>query len=175
MFLHHFIFPLYYLHTGLLTLILINVQYLRNVVFSFEKSSNGQHHSTSDSSCPIEKFSQAKFLIPSTLQHYYDFILIRHSQTQLIFHFQLMWEVFLKFTGYNKVLQRCSRTENSATKPTVCVHFTTISAKQFYRNTGWLTIAPIIPQLKFYKFHVVVFSQKSSFLLFLIFSVKALK
>ena len=28
--------------------------------------------------------------------HYYDCILISHSQPQLIFHFQLMWEVFFK-------------------------------------------------------------------------------
>ena len=37
----------------MLTLILINVQYLKNVVFSFENGSNGQNHSTSDSYCPI--------------------------------------------------------------------------------------------------------------------------
>ena len=42
--------------------------------------------------------------------------------------------------------------------------------KQFY-----LTIAPIIPQLKFHKFHVFFFPQKNTLLLLLIFSVKALK
>ena len=29
--------------------------------------------------------------------HYYDWILIKHSQPRSIFHFQLMWEVLLKF------------------------------------------------------------------------------
>ena len=33
----------------MLILILIDVQYLRNVVFNFEKGSNGQNYSTSDS------------------------------------------------------------------------------------------------------------------------------
>ena len=42
------------------------------------------------------------------------------TQFQLIFHFQLMWEVFLKFKR-RQVLQKCSRTENSAAKPSVCV------------------------------------------------------
>ena len=36
----------------MLILILIDVQYIQNVVFSFEKSSNGQNHSSSDSHHP---------------------------------------------------------------------------------------------------------------------------
>ena len=44
-------------------LILINVQYLQNVVFSFEKCWNGQNHYLSDSHHPIKK-SPAKFYSP---------------------------------------------------------------------------------------------------------------
>ena len=39
----------------MLILISIDVQYLQNVVFSFEKCSNGQNHSLSDSHLPIKK------------------------------------------------------------------------------------------------------------------------
>ena len=48
-------------------LILINVQYFQNVVFSFEKGLSGQNHSLSDSQHPIEKFSPGKFHIPLCL------------------------------------------------------------------------------------------------------------
>ena len=37
----------------MLILVLINVQYILNVVFSFEKGSNDQNHSSSDSHHPI--------------------------------------------------------------------------------------------------------------------------
>ena len=47
----------------MLILILIDVQYLQNVVFSFEKYLNGQHHSLSDFHHPISP--PAKFPIPS--------------------------------------------------------------------------------------------------------------
>ena len=43
----------------------------------------------------------------------------------------------------------------------------------FLQKTGWLRIAPIFPQLEFYKFQVVMFSEKNTSLLLLIFSVKA--
>ena len=46
----------------MLILILINVQYLHNVVFSFEKSLSGQNHSFSDS-----QHSPGKFPIPLPL------------------------------------------------------------------------------------------------------------
>ena len=39
----------------MLILILVDVQYLHNVGFSFEKGSNGQNHSFSDSYRLIEK------------------------------------------------------------------------------------------------------------------------
>ena len=45
----------------MLLFILINVQYLQNVVFSFEKGLSGQNHSLSDSHHLIEKFSQVNF------------------------------------------------------------------------------------------------------------------
>ena len=49
-----FILPLYSLYTlTILLLILINVQYLQNVVFSFDKGLSGQIHSLSDSHHPI--------------------------------------------------------------------------------------------------------------------------
>ena len=47
----------------MLILILIDVQYLQNVVFSFEKYLNGQHLSLSDFHHPINP--PAKFPIPS--------------------------------------------------------------------------------------------------------------
>ena len=51
----------------MLILILIDVQYLPKVVFNFEKGSNGQKHSSSDSHHPIRKFPPAKFPIPLQL------------------------------------------------------------------------------------------------------------
>ena len=37
----------------MLVVVLIDVQYIQNVVVSFEKGSNGQNHSSSDSHHPI--------------------------------------------------------------------------------------------------------------------------
>ena len=53
----------------MLILILINGQYLENVVFSFEKGSSGQNHSLSDSHNTIEPLppSLGKFPIPLPL------------------------------------------------------------------------------------------------------------
>ena len=48
----------------MLILILIDVQYLQNLVFSFEKGSNVQKHSLSDSHPSIIKFPQQNFLFP---------------------------------------------------------------------------------------------------------------
>ena len=58
-----FISTPYSLYTQvMLILILINVQYLQNVVFSFEGGSNGQNHSSSGSHHLIKKFpSQQHF------------------------------------------------------------------------------------------------------------------
>ena len=51
-----FILTSYFLYTQvMLILILINVQYLQNVLFSFEKSLNGQIHSPLDSHHQIKK------------------------------------------------------------------------------------------------------------------------
>ena len=47
----------------MLILILNDVQYLQNVAFSFEKGSNGQNHSSSDSHHLMKKFPLAKFPI----------------------------------------------------------------------------------------------------------------
>ena len=47
----------------MLILILIDFQYLQNVVFSFVKGLNGQMHYSSDSNHPIKK-TPAKFPIP---------------------------------------------------------------------------------------------------------------
>ena len=52
---------------------------------------------------------------------YYDCILTRHSQPQSIFHFLLMWEVFLKCMWYKEALHRCSRTGNAGTKQSMYV------------------------------------------------------
>ena len=48
----------------MLILILINGQYLQNVVFSFEKGSNSQNHSSSNSHYLIKEILPAKFLNP---------------------------------------------------------------------------------------------------------------
>ena len=62
---------LYSLYTKVkLTLILINVQYLQNAVFSFEKDSNGQNHSSSNAHHPTKKSFPSKiyhFLHPLTI------------------------------------------------------------------------------------------------------------
>ena len=47
----------------MLILILIHVQYLQNLVFSFEKDSDGQNYSLSDSHQLIKKFPPSKFPI----------------------------------------------------------------------------------------------------------------
>ena len=44
-----------------LILILLDVQYLQNVIVTFEKDSNGQNHSSSSSHQPIKKFPQKNF------------------------------------------------------------------------------------------------------------------
>ena len=60
--LYHFILTSYSLFTQVVTiLILIDVQYLQNVVFSFEKGSKGQSHSSSDSQHPIKKYIKQPF------------------------------------------------------------------------------------------------------------------
>ena len=43
----------------------------------------------------------------------------------------------------------------------------------FLQNTGGLKVGPIVPQLEFYKFQVVIFSEKNTFLLLSISSVRA--
>ena len=48
----------------MLILILIDVQYSRKAVFSFEKGLNCQNHSSSGFLHPVEKFPPIKFLIP---------------------------------------------------------------------------------------------------------------
>ena len=48
----------------MLILILIDVQYLQNVVFSFEKGSNGQNHSSSGSHHHINLIHSANFPNP---------------------------------------------------------------------------------------------------------------
>ena len=49
----------------MLILILIDVQYLQNLVFSFEKGLNVQNHSLPDSHHSIKKFPQQNFLFPT--------------------------------------------------------------------------------------------------------------
>ena len=61
----------------MLILISINVQCLQNVAFSFEKGSDSQDHSASDSQQPNKKFLHSKFCnyahlgeFPSTPERY---------------------------------------------------------------------------------------------------------
>ena len=61
MLLNHFVFNSYSLYTHvLLVLILIDVQYFQNVVFSLEKDSKSQNHSSSGSHHPIKKVPPSK-------------------------------------------------------------------------------------------------------------------
>ena len=55
----NFIFFVYTGHASVI-LVLIGVQYLQNIVFSFEKGLNGQNHSLSDSHHLIWKISPSK-------------------------------------------------------------------------------------------------------------------
>ena len=48
----------------MLIFILIDAQYSQKAVFSFEKSSNRENHSSSGSLHPVKKFPPVKFLIP---------------------------------------------------------------------------------------------------------------
>ena len=48
----------------MLLLILINVQYLQNVVFSFERGSYSQNHSLSNSHYFMKKFPKQNFPFP---------------------------------------------------------------------------------------------------------------
>ena len=48
----------------MLILILMNVKYLQNVVFGFEKGLNGQNHSSLGSHHQIEKSPQQNFPFP---------------------------------------------------------------------------------------------------------------
>ena len=52
----------------MLILILIHFQYLQNVVYSFEKCSNGQNQSSADSHCPIKKSHPPKLTINGHIQ-----------------------------------------------------------------------------------------------------------
>ena len=51
---------------AMLLLILIDVQYSQNAVFSFEKRSNCQNHSSSGSYCPVKKSPQQYSLLLDT-------------------------------------------------------------------------------------------------------------
>ena len=55
----------------MLTLIVINVQYLKNVVFSFEKGWNGQNHFSSNSCNLLKKFPLKKCLTPPHHVHFF--------------------------------------------------------------------------------------------------------
>ena len=66
----------------MLILILINVQYLQNVVFSFEKGLNGQNHSSSGSHHPTQKSpSKVSRSAPHSLT------LLKTLETCIIFEF----------------------------------------------------------------------------------------
>ena len=57
---------MFYFHTWMLILILIDVQYLQNVVISIKEGSNGQNQS--DCHHPIKKFPQHKIPHCPTLE-----------------------------------------------------------------------------------------------------------
>ena len=74
----------------MLILILMNVQYLLNVVFTFKKRSNGQNHSSSDYYHPI-KISPSKISHPP---------LGRKGISAL--SLKAIWKTLLKSTGVHK-------------------------------------------------------------------------
>ena len=66
----------------MLILILTNVQYLQNAVFSFEQSLNRQNHSSSGSQHLVKKIPPAKFLItPAPLPLFGNFWLTMHCSS----------------------------------------------------------------------------------------------
>ena len=76
----------------MLILISINVQCLQNVLFSFEKGSNSQDHSSSDSHNPIKIFLYSKICnctnlgeFPPTPEHYLLKTWIAHLHHKTIF------------------------------------------------------------------------------------------
>ena len=82
----------------MLILISINVQCLQNVVFSFEKGSNSQDHSSSDSQNPIKNFLCSKIFncphlreFPTTSKHYLVKNWISHWHQKRIF-----WKKWLR-------------------------------------------------------------------------------
>ena len=65
--LYHFQLHTLFMHRSCYFWFIIDVQYLQNVIVSFEKGSNGQNHSSSDSQHPIKKLLRARFPIPRPL------------------------------------------------------------------------------------------------------------
>ena len=63
----------------MLILILINVQYLHIVIFSFEKGLNDQKHSFSDSNQPMKQ--------PLTPQQNFSFLALQHPPLTIISDF----------------------------------------------------------------------------------------
>ena len=58
-------YPLY--TKAMVILIIIDVQYLHNVVFGFEENWNGESHCSSDTHHPIKQSPQVKLPIPPTV------------------------------------------------------------------------------------------------------------
>ena len=69
---YHFILTSYSLYTQVIPILIsIDVQYLQNVVFGFEKGSKGQNHSLSDSQHPIKKSLKQPFPFLHPISPYY--------------------------------------------------------------------------------------------------------
>ena len=76
----------------MLILILIDVQYLQNVVFSFEKGLNVQNHSLSDSHHPTWKFGK----FSETIHRYRVFTPCGNNETNFRFPWQILAETIRK-------------------------------------------------------------------------------
>ena len=75
----------------MLILILIDVQYLQNVVFSIKNGSNFSNHSSSDSPHPIKKVNLAKFSIPAPYESIWKTLtlIIKKDEINLYFSGEL--------------------------------------------------------------------------------------
>ena len=91
--LYHFILTSYSLFTQVITvLILIDVQYLQNVGFSFEKGSKGQNHFSSDSQHPIKKYLKRPFpFSPSHILYRYKYIIIHCIIICIYYYLQIYY------------------------------------------------------------------------------------
>ena len=75
----------------MLILVLIDVQYLQNVVFCFEKGSNGQNHSSSDSQLTLPS--------PTPLEYGQNLVKLLYSNSFVAIKISSRYDCFNKDSG----------------------------------------------------------------------------